>query len=140
MDGWRKGRLWPKLIKNIWAFDSDTMLESVGPCCASRQVRGRADIDPVSSRAQAKKKPRPKARQFIREETPRKGRGVSDASQSLIYGAPHNRSSEKCPYPAENGMQWPFVWDIQGIDPKALPLRSMLHRSSRAFWNSRYVL
>jgi hypothetical protein len=30
---------------------------------------------------QAKKKPRPKARQFIREETPRKGRGVSDASQ-----------------------------------------------------------
>jgi hypothetical protein len=33
------------------------------------------------ARGQAKKKPRPKARQFIREETPRKGRGVSDASQ-----------------------------------------------------------
>jgi len=31
-----------------------------------------------------KKKPRPKARQFIREETPRKGRGVSDASRATI--------------------------------------------------------
>jgi len=81
----------------------------------------------------AKKKPRPKARQFIREETPRKGRGVSDASQSAIYGAAHNRSSEKCPYAAEKGMQWPFVWDIQGVDPNGLPLRLMLHRSSRWF-------
>jgi len=33
---------------------------------------------------QAKKKPRPKARQFIREETPRKGRDVNDASQTTI--------------------------------------------------------
>src|SRR5580700_7428420 len=103
MDGWRKGRLWPKLIKNIWAFDSETMLESVGPCCTSRQVRGRADIDPVSSRAQAKKKPRPKARQFIREETPRKGRGVRDAShpqsrvRRTIDQAENAREPEKRP-------------------------------------------
>jgi hypothetical protein len=31
-----------------------------------------------------KKRPRPKARQFIREETPRKGRDVSDASHSWL--------------------------------------------------------
>jgi hypothetical protein len=45
------------------------------------------------ARAQAKKKPRPKARQFIREETPRKGRSGRAASQPKIYGAAHNPAS-----------------------------------------------
>jgi hypothetical protein len=37
-------------------------------------------------------------------------------------------------------MQWPFVWDIQGVDPNGLSLSLMLHRSSRRFQSSGYAL
>jgi hypothetical protein len=46
-------------------------------------------------RLQDKKKPRPKARQFIREETPRKGRDVSDVSRACVYCATHKTASRK---------------------------------------------
>ena len=60
MDGRHKGRPWPSLRES-------------GP---ARKLEAA-----FLSGVQPKKKPRPTARQFIREETPRKGRGVSDASQ-----------------------------------------------------------
>jgi hypothetical protein len=54
------------------------MLGAAGPPMAKLCTFARV------ARLQAKKKPRPKTRQFIREETPRKGRGVSDASHFEI--------------------------------------------------------
>jgi hypothetical protein len=63
----------------------------------------------------AKKKPRPKARQFIREETPRKGRGVSDASQLDLYGAPHKSTTEKSRVDAEKLRPTPFLKAFQSL-------------------------
>jgi hypothetical protein len=79
----------------------------------------------------AKKKPRPKARQFIREETPRKGRGVSDASRANIYGAAHNRSSRKTHSVGEKRRAQEIVTKFQCGDLKAQPPSPMLHRNRR---------